>query len=185
MWRNQAEKETRPGNKPSSTTYLSTASSITGKLLLDNPTRIDGRLEGEIVATTQLTIGETAEITAQIEAPSVLVFGRVTGGISAKRIEIRAPAKIVGDLISPVLVVEEGSVLNCHCFMREPPSKQQKSPEREVNGLEDSVPHAQETSERKVYITKSQRSDLRARGYDDNAIDKMTPIEAQKILGLI
>jgi cytoskeletal protein CcmA (bactofilin family) len=185
MWRHQAEKEAGRGNEPSSTTYLSTVSSITGKLLFDNPTCIDGRIDGEILATTQLTIGETAEITARIEALSVLVFGTVTGDISAKRIEIRAPAKIVGNLISPVLVVEEGSVLNCRCFMRKPPSKEQKSQERAVNGLEDSMPHAQETSERKVNITNSQRSDLRARGYDDNAIDKMTVVEAQKILGLI
>jgi len=35
------------------------------------------------------------------------------------------------------------------------------------------------------FITERQRADLRARGYDDASIDKMTPGEAHKILGIV
>jgi len=35
------------------------------------------------------------------------------------------------------------------------------------------------------FITKKQREDLRARGYEDAAIDKMTPSDAHRILGIV
>jgi len=188
VWRQQTKEETKSASEHSSPTYLSSTSSITGELLFQNPARIDGRVDGEIVALSDLTIGETAEITARIDAPSVVVFGGVTGDIKAKRIEIRAPARVVGNLISPILVVAEGSVLNCRCFMSEPPPKEQGSQEAEVIVLDSAVGNGGDDAPQQgvsFFITKGQRADLRARGYNDAAIDKMTPGDAHKILGLI
>jgi cytoskeletal protein CcmA (bactofilin family) len=164
-------------------TWLGTACKISGNVQLQTPALIDGKIEGEIIAAAPLTIGENAEIAARIKAPSVVVCGRVTGAISARRIEIRPPAVVVGNLSSPVLIVEPGAVLDGHCFMSEDPPDACGLIELTEPVADGIKPHPQQGVS--FFITRRQRQDLRDRGYDDAAIDKMTPAEAHKILGLI
>jgi cytoskeletal protein CcmA (bactofilin family) len=98
--------------------YLDNGSKISGKLSFDGPTKIDGQVDGEITAKDSLTIGESAVVTAQIKAASIVVAGKVSGDITAtSRIEIRPSAKVVGNLTAPVLVVHEGATFEGHCSM--------------------------------------------------------------------
>lgn len=99
--------------------YLDSGSKISGKLSFDGPIRIDGHVDGEINAKDSLTIGESAVVTAQIRAASIVVAGKVSGDIIAgQRIEIRPSAKVLGNLTSPVLVVHEGALFEGHCSMQ-------------------------------------------------------------------
>ena len=73
--------------------------------------RIEGQVEGEITAQDTLTIGESAVVNAQIVGNSVVIQGRVTGDVTArKRLEIRAPGKLFGNITTPSLVIQEGVV---------------------------------------------------------------------------
>jgi cytoskeletal protein CcmA (bactofilin family) len=102
-----------------SAAYLDRTSKITGKLTFEASTRLEGTIEGEIVAKDHLVIGETAVITAQIKAASIIVAGKVNGDISAtQRIEIRPAGRVVGNLTAPVLVVHEGALFEGHCSMQ-------------------------------------------------------------------
>jgi cytoskeletal protein CcmA (bactofilin family) len=170
--------------------YLNSASKIIGNLVFHNAARIDGQVEGDIVAMDHLIVGDTAEIVARIQAPSIAVSGRVKGELKAsKRIEIRAPARVVGNLISPILVVETGAHLNCHCIMPlEASCEERQPPQPQVIVLKELAEQREEEPSPQgvsFFITKRQRADLRARGYDDAAIDKMTPSDAHRILGII
>jgi cytoskeletal protein CcmA (bactofilin family) len=99
--------------------YLDSGSRISGKLTFDGPIRIDGHVDGEINAKDVLTIGESAVVTAQIKAGSIIVAGKVSGDIiAAQRIEIRTSAKVLGNLTAPVLVVHEGAMFEGHCSMQ-------------------------------------------------------------------
>jgi cytoskeletal protein CcmA (bactofilin family) len=99
--------------------YLDSGSKISGKLTFDGPTRIDGQIDGEITAKESLTIGETAVVTAQIKAASIIVAGKVSGDIiGSQRIEIRPSAKVIGNLTAPILVVHEGALFEGHCSMQ-------------------------------------------------------------------
>ncbi|HVN88482.1 MAG TPA: polymer-forming cytoskeletal protein [Candidatus Binataceae bacterium] len=98
--------------------YLDSGSKISGKLYFEGGTKIDGQVDGEIIAKESLTIGESAVVTAQIKAASIVVAGKVSGDISAtNRIEIRPTAKVIGNLNSPTLVIHEGAVFEGHCSM--------------------------------------------------------------------
>jgi cytoskeletal protein CcmA (bactofilin family) len=111
----------RPSSAPATDAraYLDSGSKISGKLSFDGPTRIDGQVDGEITGKESLTIGETAAVTAQIRAASIIVAGKVSGDIIAtQRIEIRASAKVIGNLSAPVLVVHEGALFEGHCSMQ-------------------------------------------------------------------
>jgi cytoskeletal protein CcmA (bactofilin family) len=99
--------------------YLDSGSKINGKLYFDTPARIDGQVEGEITAKETLMVGETAIITAQIKAASVVVAGKVSGDITAShRIEIKPSAKVLGNVTAPVLVIQEGALFEGHCAMQ-------------------------------------------------------------------
>ena len=99
--------------------YLDSGAKVSGKLSFDGPARIDGQIDGEINAKDVLIIGETAVVTAQLRAASIVVAGKVSGDITAvQRIEIRPSAKVIGNLTSPVLVVHEGALFEGHCAMQ-------------------------------------------------------------------
>lgn len=99
--------------------YLDQGSKVSGKLSFEGPARIDGQVDGEINAKDSVMIGESAVVTAQIKAASIVVAGKVSGDITAtQRIEIRPSAKVLGNLTSPVLVVHEGAVFEGHCAMQ-------------------------------------------------------------------
>jgi cytoskeletal protein CcmA (bactofilin family) len=112
---------------PSSGAYLDSGSKVSGKLSFDGPTRIDGQVDGEINARDSLSIGESAVVTAQIHAASIVVAGKISGDISAtSRIEIRPSAKVIGNLTAPVLVVHEGATFEGHCSMAPEGSREER-----------------------------------------------------------
>jgi cytoskeletal protein CcmA (bactofilin family) len=99
--------------------HLDSGSRISGKLHFEGPVRIDGQVEGEITAKQGLIVGESAIVTAQIKGSSIVVAGKVSGDITAsQRIEIRPSAKVLGNLASPVLVIQEGALFEGHCAMQ-------------------------------------------------------------------
>ena len=101
--------------------FLGKGSRVTGKLVFEGPVRIEGHVEGEISAQDHLVIGEGAVVNAQIIGASVIVHGRVTGDVTAKkRLEIRAPGKLFGNITTPSLVIHEGVVFEGQCSMGGP-----------------------------------------------------------------
>jgi cytoskeletal protein CcmA (bactofilin family) len=116
-------------------TYLNSKSKIIGNVVLRNSARIDGKVEGDIVATGDVVIGDSAVVSARIEAPAVVVCGKVNGDISADSIEIGAKAKVVGNLSSAFLNVEHGAVLDGRCSVsgiKEEPFESRRQPEETV-----------------------------------------------------
>ena len=95
---------------------------------------MDGKLTGEVHSNGMLIIGEKAIVRAEIQAAVVLVRGEAHGTIYAKsRIEAYSPAKIYGDLYSPVLVFGEGVVFEGTSHMSGEPEK--------IEGIESSENH--------------------------------------------
>jgi cytoskeletal protein CcmA (bactofilin family) len=101
-----------------SSAFLGKGSRIVGKLSFEGPARIEGNVEGEILAQDTLTIGEGAVVNAQITGSAVIIHGRVTGDVTArKRLEIRAPGRLIGNIATPNLVIHEGVVFEGQCAM--------------------------------------------------------------------
>ena len=107
--------------------YLDSGSKISGKLLFEGATRIDGQVDGEISAKESLIIGESAVVTAQIKANAIIVAGKVSGDITAiQRLEIRPSARVIGNLTSPVLIVHEGAMFEGHCSMQPDAAREER-----------------------------------------------------------
>lgn len=94
------------GNK----NILSSDVEIKGTLKFSNDLIIDGRIEGEIMSEGDLTVGENANVKADIRTRSVTVFGKVQGNIFVSdRCELKQNAELQGDVTAGKLAIEEGA----------------------------------------------------------------------------
>jgi len=98
--------------------YLYKGSRVTGQLSFQGPARIDGIVDGEVNCQGTLTIGEGAEVKAKITGQVVVIRGKVEGNVTAKeRIELLAPARLIGNIEAPRLIINEGVVFDGDCSM--------------------------------------------------------------------
>lgn len=89
---------------------LSSDVEIKGSIKFQNELIIDGKIEGEIVSSGVLTVGENAEIRGEIKTKSVTVLGKVHGNITVdERCELKTRAQLIGDLKAARLMIEEGA----------------------------------------------------------------------------
>jgi len=99
-------------------TFIGKGSEFVGKLTFDGTVRIDGKIDGEIFSRGTLIIGPGADVAAKINVDTVILSGKVRGNItSGKKIEMRAPGKLYGNITSPVLIIEEGVIFEGQCKM--------------------------------------------------------------------
>lgn len=76
--------------------------------------QLDGALEGDI-KSSMLIVGEKASVKGEIICESVIVRGRVEGGIRAKQVALAATAHILGDILHSSLSVESGAHFEGNC----------------------------------------------------------------------
>ena len=99
-----------------------------GNLKFNTPTnlRINGSFVGELETKGTLTIGEKADVKAKIiKGENIIIAGKVSGNIiSSKRLELSAPARVIGDIKTPILIINEGAILKGKCQM---PLEEQKN----------------------------------------------------------
>lgn len=92
------------------------SSYFTGTFLINGSLRIDGRFEGKYLQAEQLYIGSTGKIRTNINAVSVIVEGMVIGNINASsRVLLMPTAKILGDIKTPELIIQNGVILEGRC----------------------------------------------------------------------
>ncbi|MDM7913971.1 MAG: polymer-forming cytoskeletal protein [Candidatus Eisenbacteria bacterium] len=91
---------------------------IRGDIHAEGDLRLEGSLEGSLVARAKVIVGATGSVNADVDAAEVLVMGKVIGRIAGHhRIELRKGAYVEGDLITQSLVIEEGVFFQGACQM--------------------------------------------------------------------
>jgi cytoskeletal protein CcmA (bactofilin family) len=88
--------------------------------------KISGRFEGELDTKGVLIIGEKADVHATvIKGENITIAGKVRGDIvSSKRLELSSSAKVIGNIKTPLLIVNQGALLKGDCQM---PVEEEKS----------------------------------------------------------
>lgn len=108
-------------------------SGMEGNLKFSTPVnlKINSNFEGSLETKGTLIIGEKADIKAKIiKGEEMTISGKVQGDItSSKRLELTPTAKIIGNIKTPVLVVNEGAILKGKC---EVPIEAEKSESKET-----------------------------------------------------
>lgn len=82
---------------------------ITGTLKGANALRMDGRLNGDLICSSDVDVGKSASIKGNISVNCAVIQGQISGNMVAKdRIELKAAARINGDLKAKRLTMEDG-----------------------------------------------------------------------------
>ena len=84
---------------------------IKGQIVSREDLFVDGEVEGSIeVIDHRITVGPNGRVNAGLKAKEILVIGSVLGNVEAiERIEIRKDAKLVGDIKTARIVIEDGA----------------------------------------------------------------------------
>ena len=95
---------------------------IKGELIGAEDLVFEGQIEGKITLPDHvLTIGLGGQVSAEITARVVVVHGNLTGNVTAsERVEIRSSGRMIGDLISPRIMMNDGATFNGRLETRVP-----------------------------------------------------------------
>ncbi len=93
-------------------------SELKGEFNVKGTLRIDGVFSGEIHTDGKILISKTGHIKTDIKGGDIIIGGKVEGNVYAtKQVSLLKTAQLMGDIITPSLVVEEGVVFEGNCII--------------------------------------------------------------------
>lgn len=101
--------------------------SFKGELKAEEDLLIQGKVQGSIQHTSNLTIGDQGNVKADIKAEFIAVEGKVQGDLQGtKSVVIKETADVDGNIFSPTVSLHEGATFNGKIDMsgREPAQRQ-------------------------------------------------------------
>lgn len=105
--------------KHGAVTTLEPGAEMEGKLRVSaGIVRINSHFKGEIAGDGSLVVAEQGEVEADVSLKVISVMGKIKGSVHAtERIEIKERGVILGDITTPVLLVEAGGYFDGQCHM--------------------------------------------------------------------
>lgn len=96
----------------SQTTIIARGVTLEGNFQGQGDVVVEGHVKGSITTSGSLTVGSEALIEAEVKVGEASVAGTIQGNITvANRLELRATAKLVGDITAQVIAMEAGASL--------------------------------------------------------------------------
>lgn len=98
---------------------------IKGRISAEEDLQIDGKVEGPVsVRGHRLTVGRSGQLTSEVSARELVVFGKVTGNINANdRVEIKKDGAVIGDIQTTRISIEDGAIFKGRIEIDRPGSK--------------------------------------------------------------
>lgn len=91
---------------------------FSGRFFVNGTIVINGKFEGPFIKVDQIHVGKYGKVTSKIIASSVVVEGIVVGDIEAAiRIMLLPTARVLGDIRTPELIIQNGVVLEGKCVI--------------------------------------------------------------------
>lgn len=97
---------------------LTHGSKIIGKIIADKDYRIDGEIEGEIICSGKVVIGQKGTLKGTLQCAFAEILGRVEGQIEVSdTLSLRENSVIIGDIKTKILIVEPKAMFEGTCSM--------------------------------------------------------------------
>ncbi len=114
------------------TTIIGKNSVVDGNYQATGSVRLDGTIEGDVKISGNMIIGASGKIHGNLEAGSTVVGGEVIGNIIApNKTELTATARVIGDIKTDLIVIDEKAIFQGKCDMNQVESKPKRRPARE------------------------------------------------------
>jgi len=112
--------------------FLGAGTNYQGKLNFQGAVRIDGNFQGEVVSDGTLVVGQEALVEGQVRVGQLVLSGKIRGEVEARnKVVLHKTANLEGNIRTPVLVVEEGAVLEGQLTMGSLEDKSAKKSEEQ------------------------------------------------------
>lgn len=112
---NNDDTQQQDGN---SETIIGSSVKVDGNFKSDGNIIVDGIVQGSLKTKNNLTIGKKAKIKAEVTANNLFLSGEIRGNIKVnEKTELKSTAKIIGNIETKSLTVEEGAIINGKCTM--------------------------------------------------------------------
>lgn len=92
-------------------TVLGASVTLTGDFKSRSNVRLDGTFEGTLEIDGNVLVGETAKITADINAKNISIAGAVRGNVSGHKVQLLRTARVWGDISATSISTEEGAFI--------------------------------------------------------------------------
>lgn len=97
-------------------TIIGPGSMFEGRYAVNGNLRIDGTFEGFSLRVEHLQVGPKGKVKTDISAKSIVVEGVIIGNLQAEtRILLLATARVLGNIQTPELIIQDGVVLEGRC----------------------------------------------------------------------
>jgi cytoskeletal protein CcmA (bactofilin family) len=99
--------------------FVGHGTSLTGDTTFQMMLRVDGHLTGTVSSDGgTLLVGNSGQLDANISVAVAQVNGTINGDISAtEKIQLGRTAKVVGNIATPKLIIEDGAIFEGGCTM--------------------------------------------------------------------
>jgi len=103
--------------------FLDEGSELEGKYTCAGTVVLEAKFCGEIKCKDTLIIGERGVVQGPVQATTLVVRGELAGDVQvSERVEIKAGARVIGDIEASVIVMEEGAMHDGRCRMSKAPA---------------------------------------------------------------
>jgi len=130
--------------------FVGHGTTLTGETEFHAMLRVDGQLVGTVTSEAgTLIIGTNGQVDANVAVAAAMVNGTVNGDIVAtEKLQLGRTARVMGNIQSPRLIIEEGAILEGSCSMLKARETQEEEstaaaqyeePEPELEIAEDEV----------------------------------------------
>jgi len=97
---------------------LGIGTSVTGDIVTNGDIRINGNLNGNILAKGKVVVGPSGYIDGNITCQTADIYGKISGNVSSSDIlSLKATANITGDISAGKLSIEPGATFTGACSM--------------------------------------------------------------------
>ena len=94
-------------------TVIGSSFTIEGEILSEDDLLLQGNVKGKIAVKESLVIEQTSVVEADVEARAIDIAGQVMGDVeAAERVELKATARLLGDLRTPRLNMADGALIS-------------------------------------------------------------------------
>lgn len=106
----------RSNSNHAATSVIDHGCDAQGRLAFVGTVAMNGKFCGELFSADTLFLGAEGEVEAEVQVTVGIISGQVKGNITGReRIELTRSGRIFGNIVTPVLVLEEGAVFNGQC----------------------------------------------------------------------
>jgi len=114
--------------------------------------RIDGTIEGDVTIKGFLILGDNSVVNGNVKAEAAMIGGVVNGNVDAPgKVQLTAKAKVIGDITTESLVVDENAVFQGKCDMNKAEAAEEVTEE-----VKETEKTEEKTEEAKAEETKAE-----------------------------